>query len=125
MIRLANLINGKLEAPVSGNYLPNVEPATGLIYSEIPDSNEDDIELAVQAAKAAFPKWSKTPIPERHKILERLAGLIEKNLARLAAAESLDNGKPVKLALHVDIPRAVSNIRFYASAIMNWNSHSH
>ncbi|MFZ6050497.1 aldehyde dehydrogenase [Halocola ammonii] len=125
MEKLANYIGGKLLAPLSGEYLDNVEPATGKVYSLIPDSTEKDIESAVKAAEEAFPKWSNTPYTERSKILSHLADLIGQNLDKLAAAESKDNGKPVSLATAVDIPRAESNIRFFASAINHFHSEAH
>jgi len=125
MIKLQNYINGKLLSPVNDNWLDNYEPARGRVYSQTPDSDKDDIALAIQAAKDAFPSWSKTSIEKRHDILMRIAKLIEENLDDLAAAESRDNGKPLKLARQVDIPRAASNFRFYASAVMQFSSEAH
>ncbi len=125
MIKLQNYINGKLLSPVNDNWLDNYEPARGRVYSQTPDSDKDDIALAIQAAKDAFPSWSKTSIEKRHDILMRIAQLIEENLDDLAAAESRDNGKPLKLARQVDIPRAASNFRFYASAVMQFSSEAH
>ncbi|MEO5857623.1 MAG: aldehyde dehydrogenase, partial [Pyrinomonadaceae bacterium] len=92
---------------------------------QIPDSDESDVELAVEAAKAAFPAWSITPAEERFAILMRLVGLIERDLDELALAESTDNGKPVSLARSLDIPRAASNFRFYATAAMHTANESH
>jgi len=78
--------------------------------------------LAVEAAKAAFPSWSKTPPEERFELLNNLAGLIERDLEALAEAESVDNGKPVSLARSLDIPRSVANFKFYATGAMHtWN----
>jgi aminomuconate-semialdehyde/2-hydroxymuconate-6-semialdehyde dehydrogenase len=125
MMRIENYIGGELCGPRSGEYLDNVEPATGEVYSLIPDSDERDVELAVEAAKAAFPAWSVMPPEERFAILMRLVGLIERDLEPLAAAESKDNGKPVSLARSVDIPRAAANFRFYATAAMHLSSVSH
>jgi aminomuconate-semialdehyde/2-hydroxymuconate-6-semialdehyde dehydrogenase len=125
MEKILNYIGGKLQEPVSGNYLDNVEPATGQVYSLIPDSNKEDVELAVQAAKQAFPSWSKTTKDERSVILYRISELILANLGELAAAESRDNGKPVSLAKSVDIPRAAHNFRFFATAILHFASESH
>jgi aminomuconate-semialdehyde/2-hydroxymuconate-6-semialdehyde dehydrogenase len=122
MQTLENYIDGKLVAPVSGEYLDNFNPATGEIYSLIPDSDERDVNLAVEAAQKAFPAWSKTSTEERFEILMRLVRLIERDLETLAEAESVDNGKPVSLAKRVDIPRAATNFRFYATAQMHlWN----
>lgn len=125
MQKLQNYINGQLLAPISGKYIDNVEPATGNVYSWIPDSGEEDVQLAVEAAQKAFPQWSMTPIAERSKILLRIATLIEENLERLALAESIDNGKPIWLAKRVDIPRAASNFHFYATAIHHYATGAH
>jgi aminomuconate-semialdehyde/2-hydroxymuconate-6-semialdehyde dehydrogenase len=123
--KIANYIDGQLVEPISKNYLENVNPATGKVYSLIPDSTEQDIELAYQAAANAFPSWSTTSINERSAILSKIADLIQLNLNELALAESIDNGKPVSLATQVDIPRAESNIRFFATAIQHFASEAH
>jgi aminomuconate-semialdehyde/2-hydroxymuconate-6-semialdehyde dehydrogenase len=125
MFKLKNYINGELIAPVSGNYLDNINPAIGKVYSYIPDSDEKDVQLATQAAIAAFPSWSKTSKEKRSRIIQKIAFLIEENLEKLAEAESIDNGKPLKLARTVDIPRAASNFNFYATAILHFASESH
>lgn len=125
MLHLKNYINNEFTEPESGKWLDNFEPATGEVYSRIPDSGSEDVEEAVKAAKAAFPSWSNTPIDERSNILMRISNLIEKNLIELAEAESKDNGKPLSLALAVDIPRASSNFAFYAHAITQFASESH
>lgn len=125
MERINNYINGELCAPVSGAYLDNYEPATGLVYSHIPDSDERDVQAAYAAAKNAFEAWSNTPLEERMLLLLKVANRIEKRMDEFVAAESKDNGKPQKLARAVDIPRAVSNFRFYASAIQHFASESH
>ncbi len=125
MQKIENYINGKLVAPESGNYLDNFNPATGEIYSLIPDSDERDVEKAVEAAKKAFPVWSKMSAEARHDYLMRVSSLIERDLDLLAEAESIDNGKPKTLAKTVDIPRAVSNFKFYATAAMHTSSESH
>lgn len=125
MEKLQNYIGGELIAPLSGNYIDNIQPGTGRVYSLIPDSNEDDVDKAVEAAERAFHSWSTTPYTERSRILTVLADLILSNLDELAKAESKDNGKPVSLAQSVDIPRAESNIRFFATAIMHFHSEAH
>ncbi|MBL7779018.1 MAG: aldehyde dehydrogenase [Chitinophagales bacterium] len=125
MIQLLNYINGSLTEPLSKQYINNIEPATGQAYSHCPDSDERDVQLAYEAAKNAFESWSKTPLEERMLMLMRIADGIEKRMDEFVAAESKDNGKPLKLARAVDIPRAVSNFRFYASAIQHFASESH
>lgn len=125
MITIENYINGELVAPVEGKYLDNYNPSKGEVYSQIPNSQANDVEKAVKAASEAFPEWSKTPKNERSKILVRLANLIDENLEELAKAEAMDNGKPYSLATRVDIPRASANIRFFATAILHNTSESH
>ncbi|WP_161889772.1 aldehyde dehydrogenase [Pontibacter russatus] len=125
MRKLQNYINGQLTPPVSGQYIDNYNPATGEVYSLIPDSDAQDVELAVLAAQAAFPSWAKTPAEKRGQLLMRIADLIDECLDQLAEAESTDNGKPLKLAKTVDIPRASSNMRFYGTAIPHFASEAH
>ncbi|MBA3827866.1 MAG: aldehyde dehydrogenase [Taibaiella sp.] len=122
---IANYIAGNLQAPINGKYIDNINPATGSVYSQIPDSDKDDIEEAVGAAKAAFPLWSTTPGEERFKILNRIAELIDANMDALALAETNDNGKPLWLSKKVDIPRASSNFRFFATGLLHFATESH
>lgn len=122
---LLNYIGGRFVAASDGTWLDNTAPASGKVYSKIPHSKEADVEAAYAAAAEAFPAWSNTPAAERSRILSRLADLIEDNLDALALAESIDNGKPVSLAKHVDIPRASANIRFFATAIQHFHSEAH
>ena len=125
MEKLQNYINGELVPPHSNEYFENIEPAIGKPYSLIPDSDEGDVLEATKAAKAAFPIWSKMSIDQRSEILLRIAELIGENLDELAAAESRDNGKPLKLAKTVDIPRAQANFHFYGTGILHFASESH
>jgi aminomuconate-semialdehyde/2-hydroxymuconate-6-semialdehyde dehydrogenase len=125
MQKIKNYINGQLIEPVSKTYLDNYNPATGKVYSYIPDSDEKDVELAYTAAKSAFKEWSITSKDKRSAYLLKIADLIEKNLDKLALAESIDNGKPLKLAKTVDIPRAAANFHFYGTGILHYASHAH
>jgi aminomuconate-semialdehyde/2-hydroxymuconate-6-semialdehyde dehydrogenase len=125
MLKIENYIGGELVAPISGEYLDNYNPATGEVYSLIPDSDEQDVGKAVEAAKKAFPVWSKWSAEARHDVLMRVSALIERDLDALAEAESIDNGKPKTLAKTVDIPRAVSNFKFYATAAMHTATEAH
>jgi aminomuconate-semialdehyde/2-hydroxymuconate-6-semialdehyde dehydrogenase len=125
MIRILNFIDGKHCQPTFGRYLDDIEPATSQAYAHVPDSDERDIELAVQAAARAFPAWSRTPAAERSRILLDIAQRIEANLERLAQAESVDTGKPIRLARTVDIPRAAYNFRFFATAILHYHSEAY
>lgn len=119
MEKILNYIGGKLSESSSSAWIDNHEPSTGEVYSQLPDSNKNDVEKAYSAAKEAFPEWSQKTAKERSQILMRIADLIAENLEELAEAESKDNGKPLNLAKNVDIPRAAENFRFYATAILH------
>ena len=125
MEKIKNYINGKLVESNSGNYIDNYNPASGKVYSLVPDSNEDDINAAVLAANTAFQSWSKTSKKYRSDLLMRLASKIEEYSEELIIAESRDNGKPEALARLVDIPRASENFRFFATAILHFSSELH
>jgi aminomuconate-semialdehyde/2-hydroxymuconate-6-semialdehyde dehydrogenase len=125
MEKIKNYINGELREADGGAWIDNYEPATGAVYSLIPDSGGQDVQSAVEAATAAFPAWSATPAKKRSAILLRIADLIERDMERLALAESRDNGKPVWLAKSVDIPRASANFRFYATGALHMASKAH
>lgn len=123
--QLSNYINGRLQAPLSGNYLEHVNPATGEVAGHLPDSGHRDIQEAVNAAKAAFPAWSNTSPEERFTVLNRIADLITQHQEILALAETNDNGKPITLSRTIDIPRAAANFRFFATAIVHFASEAH
>lgn len=125
MIEIKNYINGKLQNPISGEWIDNYNPSCGEVYGKIPNSGKEDVEVAYQAAEKAFPEWSNTPLEKRSRILSKIADLIEEKLDSLAAAESKDNGKPITLATKVDIPRASANFRFFAHAITQFAGESH
>jgi aminomuconate-semialdehyde/2-hydroxymuconate-6-semialdehyde dehydrogenase len=122
---LENYIGGNLIGPLSGQFIDNVNPATGEVFTKLPDSNEKDIAIAVNAAKKAFTEWSVTPAETRFQILNRIASLIDENLDKLAMAETIDNGKPLWLSRKVDIPRASANFRFFATGLMHFASEGH
>ncbi len=122
---LENFIGGNFIGPLSGKFLDNINPATAEIVGQIPNSNEKDIEVAVKAAKKAFATWSITSTEKRFIVLNKIAELIDANLDALALAETNDNGKPLWLSKQVDIPRASSNFRFFATAIMHFATESH
>ena len=123
--QIQNFIDGQFVEPVSGKYLDNIEPATGKPYSQVADSDARDVELAVAAAEKAFRDWSQKPAADRSRFLLRIADLIERDLEKFARAESIDTGKPISLARTLDIPRAVANFRFFATAILHTESEAH
>jgi len=123
--RVANFIDGQFRPPCSGKYLPDAEPATGRVIAEIPEGGPEDVDAAVAAAVRAFPGWRRTPAEERSRILLRVADRIEENFEELARLESRDNGKTVGLARRMDVPRAILNFRFFATAILHAESRAH
>ncbi len=125
MLTINNFINGQYLAASSIATFQNIEPAIGQPYSTIPDSDATDVALAVAAAQDAFPSWSEAPLEQRAAIMNKMADLIEARLEEFAQAESRDSGKPISTARTVDIPRAISNLRFFASAATQFASESH
>lgn len=123
MLEVRNFVDGAFET--TPQVLENVAPGSGFVYGTIPRSGGAEVDRAMRAAKRAFPAWSQTPTAERAACLERLADAVHANAHLLAEAEARDNGKPVSLAAHVDIPRAEKNLRFYASGIQHFASQSH
>ncbi len=121
---LENFIGGNFIGPLSGKFLDNINPATGEVVGQIPNSNKKDIDVAVKAAQKALKNWSETSNEKRFFILNRIAELIDENLEVLALAETNDNGKPIWLSKQVDIKRASENFRFFATAIMHFSSES-
>lgn len=119
MEQLKNFINGEYVAPMEGKYLDKISPLTAQKIYELPDSSEVDVVQAVKAAQKAFDEWSSTKTTERARILNAIADLIEKNIDKLAEAETADVGKTLALSKSLDIPRAALNFRFFASAILH------
>lgn len=124
-MNIQNYINGQYIDPISKEWIDNYNPSNGSVYSQIPNSGKEDVAKAYEAAKAAFPSWSHTTLDKRNEILSRIAQLISEKLPELAAVESKDNGKPLKLATAIDIPRASSNFQFFANAITQFASEAH
>jgi len=124
-MKILNYIQGTFEEALNGDWFSNYNPATGLKYGEIPDSDEEDVEKAVSAARAAFPAWSGLSQEERSAYLIKIADLINMHREKLALAECMDNGKPLTLARKMDIPRASDNFRFYATAALHLHSETY
>lgn len=125
MNKILNYINGELVESHSKSFLDNFNPAEGKPYSVVPDSDAQDVQLATEAAQRAFGAWSAMPVEKRSAILQKIADLIDRDLDQLALAESTDQGKPVKLAKVVDIPRASANMRFFATGAIHFSSEAH
>lgn len=115
---ISNLIDGNFSPGRGGAVISVYDPATGELIATAPDSTAHDIDAAVESAAAAFPAWSALGAVHRARLLNALADLVERDLEEFASAESIDSGKPLKLARTVDIPRAIANLRFFAGAIL-------
>jgi aminomuconate-semialdehyde/2-hydroxymuconate-6-semialdehyde dehydrogenase len=124
-MRLTHWIDGKAREATDGRWLEVFDPATGRPFAEVAAGSADDVEAAVHAAGAALPAWSALPNSQRSRWLEKLADALESRLEQFAHAESRDGGKPARLAREVEIPRAVSNLRFFAHAATQFASESH
>ena len=112
-----NFINGKSTAPVKGAYFDVISPVNGKPYTQAARSTAEDIDLALDAAHAAFPKWGKTDAATRSNILLKIADRMEANLELLAYAETVDNGKPIRETLNADIPLAIDHFRYFAGCL--------
>ena len=115
--RYGNYIGGQWVAPAKGQYFENITPITGKVFCEIPRSTAEDVERALDAAHAAKTAWGKTSPTERANILNKIADRIEANLPMLAAAETWDNGKPIRETTFADLPLAVDHFRYFAGCI--------
>jgi aldehyde dehydrogenase len=115
--RYGNFINGDWVAPASGLYFENITPVTGKVFCEIPRSNADDVERALDAAHAAKAAWGRTSPAERAGVLNRIADRMQENLAMLAAAETWDNGKPIRETTYADLPLAIDHFRYFAGCV--------
>jgi aldehyde dehydrogenase len=112
-----NFIGGKWVAPVKGEYFDVISPITGKPYTKAARSSAEDVELALDAAHAAADKWGKTSTTERSNILLKIADRIEANLALIATADTVDNGKPIRETMNADIPLTIDHFRYFAGAI--------
>ena len=125
MQNLTHWIDGEARPAANGRWLEVFDPATGQAHAQVAAGDQQDVELAVAAAERAFPAWSALRNSERAAWLEKLAAALESRIDAFARAESLDGGKPFALARDIEIPRAVSNLRFFAQAATQFASESH
>lgn len=125
LLPIKNYINGEFVEAASKKTLANFEPATGQEYTTLPSSSSEDVLVAVNAAKKAFPAWAGMNINDRSAILRKISEGIEANLEMFSQAETLDNGKPLKISRNVDIPRSAYNFRFFADAITQFHGESY
>jgi aldehyde dehydrogenase len=115
--RYDNFIGGKFIPPVNGEYFENISPIDGHVFTHAARSNKADIDLALDAAHAAFPSWSNTSAAARSNILLRIADIMEQNLEYLATVETIDNGKAIRETRAADIPLCIDHFRYFAGVI--------
>jgi len=115
--RYENFIGGEWVAPLGGRYFDNTSPITGQKITEVPRSQKEDIDLALDAAHKAKDAWGKTSTTARAIILNKIADGMEENLDLLALAETWDNGKPIRETTAADLPLAVDHFRYFAGAV--------
>jgi aldehyde dehydrogenase len=112
-----NFINGKFMPPVRGEYFDNVSSIDGKPFTKAARSTKEDIELALDAAHAAFPAWSRTSATMRSNLLLKIADIMEENLEYLARVETIDNGKAIRETRAADLPLAIDHFRYFAGVI--------
>ncbi|WP_180172278.1 aldehyde dehydrogenase family protein [Acinetobacter sp. YH12023] len=112
-----NLIGGQWVAPVKGEYFENISPVDGKVFTKVPRSSAEDIELALDAAHKAKAQWNASSPTTRSNILLKIADRLEENLELLAVAETWDNGKPIRETLAADIPLCIDHFRYFAGCI--------
>src|SRR4051812_32895707 len=112
-----NFIGGRWVAPTNETWFDVISPVDGRAYTRAPRSTAADVELALDAAHAAADKWGRTSAAERSNVLLKIADRMEANLERLAWAETVDNGKPIRETLNADIPLAIDHFRYFAGCV--------
>jgi aldehyde dehydrogenase len=112
-----NFIGGKFVPPVKGEYFDNISPIDGKVFTKAARSGKEDIELALDAAHAAFATWGKSSAAYRASILNKIADVIEENLEYLAVVECIDNGKAIRETRAADLPLVVDHFRYFAGVI--------
>jgi len=115
--KYGNYIGGKFVEPKSGKYFDNVSPINNEVICQMARSDAKDVDAALDAAHEAFKEWGKTDITTRSNIMNKIADVLEKNLNLLAAAECLDNGKPIRECMAADLPLVIDHWRYFAGVI--------
>lgn len=108
------LINGKWVKPKSGKYSTILNPATEEVIAYVAAGDENDVDTAAKAARAALKVWNGISAAERGRILNRFADLLEKNQEELILLESINAGKPISSVRRQDMPAAIDTLRYYA-----------
>jgi betaine-aldehyde dehydrogenase len=119
MEKLLNFVNGQEIQSSSGESTSLTNPATGEVYAQVPKSNENDIDVAMKAASAAFEVWGQSTPSERQRALLKIADALENRAEEIVAVESRNTGKPLALTMSEEIPPMIDQIRFFAGAARN------
>ena len=122
-MQFTHYIAGEFQAATKS--LPVIEPATGAVYASVADATSQEVAAAVRAAKLAAPSFAALAGNVRGEWLRKLAAAIESRSEEFAGAESRDTGKPIAAARAIDIPRAIANFRFFASAAETYATETH
>jgi aminomuconate-semialdehyde/2-hydroxymuconate-6-semialdehyde dehydrogenase len=125
LLTVRHHIGGQDVDALGGQWLDDVAPATGRVHARVASGDAADVHRAVSAARAASQGWAASPAAERSRMMLRIADRVEREFERFVIAESIDAGKPVALARRLDIPRAVANLRYFATAILHTDSPSY
>jgi betaine-aldehyde dehydrogenase len=116
---VSQFINGKILEGTSGETVDVIDPSNGTTVDTISLAGSDDVKLAVQAARDAFPGWSRATPAERSAVLTKFAALMEERAEEFAQLESRQAGKPIRLTREFDVPGTIDNIAFFAGAARN------
>ena len=113
--RYGLFIGGEFVEPKSGRYMPTIDPSTEEVLAEVPEAGQEDVELAVTAARDAFEsRWRDMPGRERAKYLYRIARALQERAREFAVLESMNGGKPIKESRDIDLPLAAAHFFYYA-----------
>ncbi|HPA39628.1 MAG TPA: aldehyde dehydrogenase family protein, partial [Phenylobacterium sp.] len=115
--RYGNYIGGRWVEPAAGRYFDNHSPVNGAKLCEVARSDATDVEMALDAAHAAFPAWARTSVADRAAVLNAIADRMEADLDLLARAETWDNGKPIRETTAADVPLAIDHFRYFAACV--------
>ena len=111
-------INGQWQPASDGKTFKSYNPANGELLAECAQATDADLDLAVDSAWKAWDSWKQTTPAERAKILNRIADIIDENAEHLAMVETLDNGKPIRETMAIDIPYSAEHFRYFAGAVL-------
>lgn len=115
----SNFINGQDVASASGETTSIIDPSTGEVYAQAPNSNATDVDKAMVAASSAFKGWRDSTPSERQRALLKIADALESRAEEIVAIESKNTGKPIAVTMSEEIPPMIDQIRFFAGAARN------